>query len=155
MHLAVRAMTAMTLLTSALRCTAPAMVAMISVHRGFRSTRWLGTSFIVQAAMLVIGLLVLGMQTNCSYFRMAVALAHPRARFVAALSNAALRYAPGSQAMAERVAQALGHSRKVVEQSHGVRFVQSPQLFVCHTDCFTALVPVSKEVVVSTRRCRC
>jgi hypothetical protein len=95
------------------------MVAMISVHRGFRLTRWLGTRFIVQAAMLAIGLLALGVLTSCSYFRIAVAL---------------------------------GHSREVVEQSHGVRFVQSPQLFVCHTDCFKAYVPVGKEVAAAQLR---
>jgi hypothetical protein len=105
-----------------------------------------------RAATLVIGLLVLGMLTNCSYSKMAVALAHSRDRFVPTFSNPAVRYAPGSQAMAERVAQALGHSRDVVEQSHGVRFVQSPQLFVCHTDCFAAFVPVSREVAAAQFR---
>lgn len=104
---------------------------------------------IQRGASAIILLLAVWALTSCSFGKMAVAQAHSRDRFVPTQSNPDVRYDPGSQDMAERVAKAVSHSREVVEQTHGAKFTHAPQLFVCHADCFTTFVPVSKEVAAA------
>ncbi|CAN5872980.1 hypothetical protein BH11PSE12_BH11PSE12_20430 [soil metagenome] len=94
-------------------------------------------------------LLVIGALAGCSFGKMAVARAHSRDRFVPTQANSDVRYAPGSQDMAERAAMAISHSREIIEQTHAAKFPHVPQVFVCHTDCFTTFVPVSKEVTAA------
>jgi hypothetical protein len=92
---------------------------------------------------------VVGAMTGCSLGKMAVAQSHSRDRFVPTQSNPDVRYDPGSQNMADRIARAIGHSRQIVEQTHGAAFTHAQQLFVCHADCFTTFVPVSNEVAAA------
>lgn len=104
---------------------------------------------IQRGADAIVLLLAVGVLTSCSFGKMAVAQAHSRDRFIPTKSNPDVRYDLGSQDMAERVARAISHSREVVEQTHGAKFTHAPQLFVCHTNCFTTFVPVSKEVAAA------
>ena len=92
---------------------------------------------------------VVGAMTDCSLGKMAVAQSHSRDRFVPTQSNPDVRYEPGSQNMADRIARAIGHSRQAVEQTHGAAFTQAQRLFVCHADCFTTFVPVSEEIAAA------
>ena len=99
-----------------------------------------------RAAGAILLLLAISQLASCSFAKMAVARAHSRDQFVPTQSNPDVRYYPGSQAMAERVAKAISHSREVVEQTHGAPFTHAPSAFVCRAQCFTTFVPVSKEV---------
>lgn len=101
---------------------------------------------IQRAAGAMALLLAIGALAGCSFGKMAVARAHSRDRFVPTQANSDVRYAPGSQDMAERVAKAISHSREVVEQTHGAKFTHAQQVFVCHTDCFTTFVPSQNAV---------
>ena len=96
--------------------------------------------------LVVASCLLLGMLSGCRFTEIAIARAHSRERFVPTQSNPDVRYVPGSQIMADRVAKALAHSREVVEQTHGAAFKHAPRVFVCNTDCFLTFVgPVSRE----------
>lgn len=87
--------------------------------------------------------------TSCSVVKMTVAQAHSRDRFLPIESNPDVRYDAGSQDMAERIAKAISQSREIVERMHGAQLTHAPQLFVCHANCFTTFVPVSKEVAAA------
>ena len=104
---------------------------------------------IKQGVCAVIVLFVVVALTGCSFGKMAVARTHSRDRFIPTQSNPDVRYDTGSQEMADRIAKAMDHSRHVVEQTHGVAFTHAQELFVCHADCFTTFVPVSKEVAAA------
>jgi hypothetical protein len=107
------------------------------------------TYLIQRTAGSIALLLAVVMLTSCSFAKMAVARAHSRDRFVPTHENVDVHYAAGSEAMTERVAKAIDHSREIIEQTHGAKFTHVPQLFVCHTACFTTFVPVSKEVAAA------
>lgn len=87
--------------------------------------------------------------SSCSFVKMGVAQVQPRDRFLPLRTNPGVRYAPGSEAIAERVAAALDRSLAIVEQSHGSSWSDPPQLFVCDAECFSTFVPVSKEVAAA------
>lgn len=99
-----------------------------------------------RTAGAIILLFAIGTLTSCRFIKMAVAQMHSRDRFIPTQANADVRYAPGSQDMAERVAKAINHSREIVEQTHGAKFTHAQQVFVCRTDCFTTFVPGANAV---------
>lgn len=91
-------------------------------------------------------LLAAGALTACTFGKALLTKTQSRERFVATQTNPDVRYAPGSQEMAERVAKAIGRARRIVEQTHDAGFKQAPRVFVCHADCVSAFAPVGKEV---------
>lgn len=99
----------------------------------------LGRSF-CKAAPAVILLSAIAALTGCSHV---IAKAKSRTQFVATAANPGVRYLPGSQALADKLAARLAQSMNIVEQFHGAKFTHPPAVFVCKTDCVTAYAPGS------------
>ncbi len=100
-----------------------------------------GRSFYT-AAPVVILLSAIAALTGCSHV---IAKAKSRAQFVPTAAQPSVRYLPGSQALADRLAARLAQSMKVVEQFHGAQFTHLPTVLVCKTDCVTAYAPGSNN----------
>lgn len=101
---------------------------------------------IQRGAGVLAVLLAVGALTACTFGKGLLTKTQSRERFVATQTNPDVLYAPGSQEMAERVAKAIGHARRIVEQTHAVGFKQAPRVLVCHADCVATFAPVSQEV---------
>lgn len=99
--------------------------------------------FILRVAMTALPLLAVGTLSGCTLIKTGVALSHSREQFVATQADAGVRYAPGSQEIADRVAEAIQQSREIVEQTHGAKFPHVLRVFVCNAGCFTRYVPVN------------
>ncbi|WP_143752545.1 hypothetical protein [Massilia psychrophila] len=79
----------------------------------------------------------IGALAGCSHV---IAQTKSRDQFIATAANPDVRYLPGSQVLADRLAAKIGHSIEVVEQAHGVKFTHPPRVFVCTTECVVAFV---------------
>jgi hypothetical protein len=94
---------------------------------------------LASAAMLIAACAA---SAGCSHL---IAQAKSRSQFVATAASPSVRYLPGSQVLADRIAASLEHSMKFVEQFHGATFAHQPQVFVCKTACMAAFAPGSKN----------
>lgn len=80
--------------------------------------------------------------TGCSHM---LAQTKSRDQFAATVAKPSVRYLPGSQVLADRLAASLEQSMKTVELFHGATFTQAPKVFVCKTECVTTYAPGSNN----------
>lgn len=73
--------------------------------------------------------------TSCSTIDGMTTRLRSRQLFVATTANPNVRYMPGSEAFAQRIAAAIGESLEIVERTHQAKFLAAPIVFVCRTDC--------------------
>lgn len=102
---------------------------------GRRSTLILGAALLATLAL-----------SSCGVTRIAIARAQPRDSFLALDDHPQVRYAPGSQVLAKRIAIGVEAAQQQVESWHGAPFLDAAPIFVCRIDCFTRFVPVGRDV---------
>ncbi|MGV3740932.1 MAG: hypothetical protein ACO1NO_01320 [Burkholderiaceae bacterium] len=73
---------------------------------------------------------------GCTVMQAAKARLEPRDQFLSSSVHPQLRFRPGSEDMARRMAVALDASIAVVEKQHGRPFLEPPTVYVCDADCF-------------------
>jgi hypothetical protein len=73
---------------------------------------------------------------GCTAMQAAKARLEPREQFLKTPSHPQVRYYPGSEEMAQRMAKAMDASVAAVEQLHGRKFLEPPKVYVCDADCF-------------------
>ena len=85
---------------------------------------------------LLFTMLIFSMLGGCTVMQAAKARLEPRDQFLPSSVHPQVRFRPGSEDMARRMAVALDASIAVVEKQHGRPFLEPPTVYVCDADCF-------------------